>query len=237
VFKSAGIVLLSIGLAACGAPRPHPSVQPRPTAPPPNQPAAAQQPLPAAGTYAIDSRISELRLLVYRAGALSSLGHNHVMVNRALSGSVQLAGTLSASSFSLSVPATSFVVDDDQSRREEGSDFPGVIPDDAKSGTLTNMLSPALLNAAEFPLIVVNGMAFSGAQGALTAALTVKVAGRQSTIAAPFTLQIDSHQLIASGSFELRQTAIGLAPYSVMLGALQVQDAMRVKFKIVIPTS
>jgi hypothetical protein len=32
---------------------------------------------------------------------------------------------------------------------------------------------------------------------------------------------------------ELRQSAVGLAPYSLMLGALQVQDAMTVKFKIV----
>jgi hypothetical protein len=237
VFKSAGIALLSIGVAACGAPRPH-AVPPHPSVPPQtSQPAAGLQPLPAAGSYRIDSSNSELRLLVYRAGALSSLGHNHVMVNRALGGSVQLAGTLLASSFSLSVPAMSFVVDDAQSRREEGSDFAGDIPDDAKSGTLNNMLSAAVLNAAEFPLIMVNGVAFNGGQGVLTAALTVNVAGHRSTIAAPFTLQSDSHRLIASGSFELRQTAIGLAPYSVMLGALQVQDAMRVKFKIVIPIS
>jgi hypothetical protein len=32
---------------------------------------------------------------------------------------------------------------------------------------------------------------------------------------------------------ELRQTDLGLTPYSLMLGALQVQDAMTVKFKIV----
>jgi hypothetical protein len=35
------------------------------------------------------------------------------------------------------------------------------------------------------------------------------------------------------GSFELRQTALGLTPFSLMLGALQVQDAMRIKFEIV----
>jgi hypothetical protein len=32
---------------------------------------------------------------------------------------------------------------------------------------------------------------------------------------------------------ELRQTALGLTPYSLMLGALQVQDAIRIKFNIV----
>jgi hypothetical protein len=32
---------------------------------------------------------------------------------------------------------------------------------------------------------------------------------------------------------ELRQSTLGLTPYSLMLGALQVQDALTVKFKIV----
>jgi hypothetical protein len=39
--------------------------------------------------------------------------------------------------------------------------------------------------------------------------------------------------LSAKGSLELRQSAIGLAPYSLMMGALQVQDAMTIKFDIV----
>jgi hypothetical protein len=39
--------------------------------------------------------------------------------------------------------------------------------------------------------------------------------------------------LSAAGTFELRQSALGLAPFSVMLGALQVRDDMRLKFRIV----
>jgi hypothetical protein len=236
VLKSIGIAVLSMILAACGAPRPHPSAPANPTVPPRTNAPSAGLPLPAPGDYRIDTGNSELRLLVYRGGPLASLGHNHVMVSRAVSGSVQIAGSLPESSFSLSVPAKSFVVDEAQWRREEGSEFPGEIPDDAKFGTLNNMLSPAVLDAAKFPLITVKGTALSGAQGALTAALTIEVAGHVSTVAAPFELQGDSHRLSASGSFELRQTAIGLKPFSVGLGALQVQDAMRVKFRIVILT-
>ena len=43
-------------------------------------------------------------------------------------------------------------------------------------------------------------------------------------------------RLTATGTLELRQSALGLAPYSLMLGALQVQDAMTIKFKIVAVT-
>jgi hypothetical protein len=34
---------------------------------------------------------------------------------------------------------------------------------------------------------------------------------------------------------ELRQTAIGLAPYSLLHGALQVDDGLQLKFRIVVP--
>jgi len=175
--------------------------------------------------------------LVYRAGALASFGHNHVMVNRALSGTVQLAATLQASSFSISVPVGDFIVDDAQARLEEGGDFPGDIPQDAKAGTYRNMLSATVLNAAQFPAITVKSAAITGTQGALSADLTINVAGHESIVHAPFTLESDSRGLTAAGSLELKHTVIGLAPYSLMLGALQVQDAMLLKFKFVVPIS
>ena len=181
--------------------------------------------------------MSELRVLVYRAGALARLGHNHVLVNRAVSGSVQIAATVSASSFSFSVPVVDFMVDDAQSRLQEGGDFPGDIPEDAKAGTYHNMLGAGVLNAAQFPAITVKSMAITSTQGALSAALTINIAGHESIVHAPFTLESDSHRLTAAGSLELKQTAIGLTPYSLMLGALQVQDAMQLKFKFVVPIS
>jgi hypothetical protein len=46
------------------------------------------------------------------------------------------------------------------------------------------------------------------------------------------SLQGDAHRVTAIGSMELRQTALGLTPYSLMGGALQVQDAMQLKFRI-----
>jgi hypothetical protein len=230
--KRVGIALVVLGLTACHAPPPR-----APAPPTPNQPTPSLQPLPAPGTYQIDSSKSELRVLVYRAGALASFGHNHVIVNRAVSGSIRLAETLSASSFSFSMRVVDFMVDDAQSRLQEGGDFPGDIPEDAKSGTYHNMLSAAVLNAGQFPAITVKSMAITSTQGALSAALTINIAGHESIVRAPFTLASDSHRLTAAGSLELKQTAIGLAPYSLMLGALQVQDAMRLKFKFIVPIS
>jgi hypothetical protein len=77
----------------------------------------------------------------------------------------------------------------------------------------------------------------SGTPDALSAELTISVAGHEAKISAPCTLAGDEHRLTAAGSMELRQTAVGLAPYSLLHGALQVEDAMQLKFSIVVPIS
>jgi polyisoprenoid-binding protein YceI len=232
VFDRIAVAVLVLSLCACGAPPLRPSA-PRP----PIQPGLALQSLPPPGAYKIDSRSSELRVLVYRAGPLANLGHNHVMVSHAVMGLVQIGGSIPASSFSLQVPVESFAVDEPQARREEGGDFPGDIPEEAKSGTRRNMLSAAVLNAAEFPVITVTSVTLTGTPDALSADLTISVAGHEANISLPCSLQGDAHTLIAAGSTELRQTAIGLTPYSLLHGALQVQDAMQLKFSIVVPIS
>jgi len=230
VFIRIAAAVLVMSLAACAAPRPRPPLPQAATA-------AGLTSLPAPGEYKIDSGVSELRLLVYRAGALSNLGLNHVMVNRELTGIVEIGDSISASSFSVHVPVDGFVVDDAQARQEEGGDFPGDIPQEAKAGTRRNMLSAAVLNAAAFPDITVKSMALAGTLDALSADIEISAAGHRSRISAPLNLQGDAHHVIAVGSMELRQTALGLTPYSLAGGALQVQDAMQLKFKITLATN
>src|ERR1700719_3424273 len=123
MFERVAVAVLVLSLSACAAPRP------RPVAPPAIPPLSSLQSLPPAGSYQVDSQNSELRVSVYRAGVLGNLGHNHVMVNHAVTGVVQVGDSISASSFSLKVPVESFVVDDADARREEGEDFPGDIPE------------------------------------------------------------------------------------------------------------
>jgi YceI-like domain len=230
VFNRIAIAAAVLSLAACAAPRPRPVTQQLPAG-------AALQALPAPGEYPIDSSGSELRLLVYRAGPLANLGHNHVMVSRAIIGRVQIGADVPASSLTLRMRADSFVIDDAQSRQEEGGDFPGDIPEDAKAGTRRNMLSSAVLNAAEFPDITVKSVSLTGTLSELNADLEISAAGHTSRLSVPLSLQGDAHRFTAAGSMELRQTALGLIPYSLMHGALQVQDAMQLKFKITVLTN
>jgi hypothetical protein len=227
MFTRIAIAALVLCVAACAAPRPA-------VPPAPSRPTTTLQALPAPGSYKIDGADSELRVLIYRAGPLAGLGHNHVMVNKAMSGLVQIGGDVSSSSFSLKVPVEEFVVDDAQARSEEGSDFSGEVPEDARAGTRRNMLSAAVLDAARHPDIVVRSVSIAGTPAAANAELDVSVAGHDAKISAPLILQGDTHRLTATGSLHLRQTALGLRPYSLMHGALQVQDALVLKFKLVV---
>jgi hypothetical protein len=233
VFRNVGVVVLVLALAACGAPKARHGGPQNPHEP--VRPADLQV---SGKTYRVDASQSELRVLVYRAGPLARFGHNHVVINRALRGTVDPAQ--GAAAFQLTVPAAGFAVDDAQARGEEGPDFAADVPDAAKSGTLQNMRGAAVLDADEFPIITVNSIAVLTKQdapdsdlGKTIATVLISVAGHESTIEVPFTLQSDSSRLTATGSLELRQSDLGLTPYSLMLGALQVQDLMTIKFKIV----
>ena len=202
MFNKLCVGALIVMLAACGAPRPR---QPGPQTPEESTSKPGRQ---AAGTaYRIDENRSELRILVYRAGPLARFGHNHVVINHSIRGSVYLAETAGPSIFRLEVPVAAFVVDDAQARRDEGVDFAADVPEEAKSGTLRNMLSASLLDGEEFPMITLNGVAVSAADsgsGALSASVAISIAGHESTIDLPFTLQSDS---IASGRTRAPDTA------------------------------
>jgi YceI-like protein len=187
--------------------------------------------------YRIDPALSELRLLVYRAGAMASLGHNHVIVNRNVAGWVSFAGDPAKASFALSVPASGFVVDDTAARREEGADFAEGTPEDAKAGTLHNMLGPAVLDADAHPAIELRSVSIHPSADGFEATVAVSVAGHESELIVPFALDVSDGRLHAGGSMRVRQSALGLTPFSVMLGALKVQDELTFKFRLVATAS
>jgi hypothetical protein len=233
VFKYFAVTCLC--LTACGAPKTRQSPAVGEEVEPPRPPAGA-------AAYSIDSSQSELRLLVYRAGPMARLGHNHVILNRAIGGWVDAAAAglpgsrarPESASFSLYVPVADFVVDDARARSEEGQDFSADVPEEAKSGTRRNMLSAAVLDAERFPIMTLTSVDIApAAEGNLTATFTIGVAGHESTLTVPFRLTISPDRISAAGSVVLRQSDLGLTPLSVMLGALQVQDDLTVKFRFV----
>jgi hypothetical protein len=241
MFKRLCIAVAAAAVVSCTASKPLPPAAPNeartfPQASPQTGVPAVGMPAvgtPAPGTYRIDSSQSELRLLVYRAGALASLGHNHVILNRSVNGSIEVAPTMAASSFTLSAAVAAFIIDDLQARSEEGEDFAGEVSDGAKSGTWNNMTGPAVLNAVQYPVISVHSIRLEVLQGMPTATVVVSIVGHDSNIVVPFVLHNETYGLSATASFELSQSAIGLTPFSLMLGALAVRDTLLVKLRVI----
>ena len=215
-------------LAGCPLP---PRLPVPPAAVPP--PAAA----PHLGTpYDIAAADSLLTILVYRAGPLASVGHNHVIASHDLVGTIYVPAEIMRSTFEMHVPVATLTVDETALRAQQASaDFPPDVPESAKEGTRHNMLGESLLDAANNPEIVLRAAPVEAAASAGTVMTRVQstVRGQVRTFTVLVQYELRDHAVTVSGEIPLRQSDLGLTPFSALLGALQVQDEMRVSFHIV----
>jgi polyisoprenoid-binding protein YceI len=210
-----------------------------PAAPPLAASAPAEAPAPHLGRpYDIVSQESLLTILVFRAGTLASAGHNHVIASHTLSGTIYVPEELAQVSVEVRVPLLDLTVDEAALRAGEMSrDFPPDVPDTAREGTRRNMLGAALLDAADYPQIILRTLSVvPAADGTTQVRMQVEVRGQQRIVLVPVRYERSGSTVIASGELPLRQSSLGLTPFSAMLGALQVQDEMRVRFRIVART-
>src|SRR5262245_48600849 len=227
------LIGLSLLLAACPRPvRPPPS---RETVPPvPTQPQGPAAPdLRGATVYEVSSQSSQLAISVFAVGNFSNLGHNHVMTSQNLSGRVWVHPDFARSGFELSFPVAQLIVDDADARRAAGSDFPPEIPQSDKDGTRKNMLKPEVLDGEHYPEVKLRSAKVGGTLEApqVTAHITIKETSRD--VEVPMKIEVAGANLTASGEFDVLQTEFGMKPFSVALGALEVQDKLHIKFKVV----
>ena len=229
-------------LSGCPSPPRAPPPLP-PAAPGAAPPAVAPVPAPHVGTpYQILPQSSLLTVLVYRGGALASAGHNHVIASHDLSGAIYIPSAVLHSSFEVHVPVGTLTVDEADLRAQQpAAEFPPDVSASAQQGTRRNMLSEALLDAQHNPEIVLRSLRLEPAAGAAEPAGAVlaqvqsTVRGQERTFTVPVRYRRGGNDgtLEVSGDSPLRQSELGLTPFSAMLGALQVQDEMRVSFHIV----
>lgn len=188
---------------------------------------------PGGKVYRLDPARSEALIYVYRGGKLAHLGHNHVVMSRSVQGYLFLADDLTASRLDLFVPLDTLIIDDPRQRTAAGEDFSTKPTPDAVEGTRRNMLGERGLNAASHPFVTANVKVSGGALPNLDldAALTIHGFTRNLPLSA--AVKLENGHVIASGEFSLRQTDFGMQPYSVLGGALVVQDEVRIRFRLV----
>ncbi len=219
--------LLLAALAAC-TPLRQPSGPPAASPAPPAQVSATQD--DALATLAagpkllqIDPQRSLIAVTVRRGGAFARFGHDHVVASHTLSGQVDLTRFRTDFQFRLD----QMTVDEAELRRIAGLDTQPAA--DAIEGTRHNMLVK-VLDAEHYPLAQIHAERPAPGQP-LQAALTLH--GVTRTLALPVVLRANGGELTVEGTLTLRQSDFGLVPYSLMGGALAVQDQMELRFSIV----
>jgi polyisoprenoid-binding protein YceI len=218
-------LLTLAALSACRAPEPKPT--------PATTTAAIGTPPAVRTRYQVDGAESRLHVLVYRAGTMARLGHNHVLSTDQLSGTIVIHPQLEQSQLVLDLPVNSFKVDEPAARAQEGDDFSAAVPPDAREATRANLLREEVLDSVKFPVINLRAVSVSGThhQPVVTVSITLKDTAKR--IDVPVNVSYRDREIIVVGEFALKQTDFGMTPFSVGMGALQVRDELRIRFVIV----
>ena len=222
------VCVVLLGLVAC---------QTRPPAAPATP--AAQQPgtasftiPPGARELKVNPEESLLQILVYRGGAMARLGHNHVIASHQLKGVVYLTDDPLATRFDIQLPVNELTVDEPALREAAGADFPPGVPQSARDGTRTNLLSAALLDGPNYPTIRLRATDIRAAGEGFDAGVEVTLKDLTQVLRVPVQVQRGDGNIVARGEFPLTQSQLGLKPFSVAMGSLVVLDEMHVRFEV-----
>lgn len=184
------------------------------------------------GVYAVDASNSDIHWRIYSAGTFARLGHNHVISAADVQGMVYLDANLAESRFELEIPVMMLVVDDPQLRSLYGEEFASEPSAKDIAGTRVNMLSEKVLDAEQYAALRISGRGPSSDGGETKLDLTVELLGRSVPLSVPVTLDVEGDTLEVAGTFRLNHADLGMQPFSVMLGALQVAEPIDFSYRV-----
>jgi polyisoprenoid-binding protein YceI len=222
--RLAGAIVLAGALAACAVPPPAPVADDAQR--PPGFPDAYYLDAAKKGTavYAIDPKASLVVIEVRRAGTLAQLGHDHVVASHDARGYVAPADGRA----DLYVRLDRLAVDERDLRSE--AKLESQPPDDAIAGTRDNMLRKLEADKHPYAIIGVRGVETDAGGSWLRATLAVN--GTEQAMRIPARIAVAPSEVDVTGQLEVKQTSFGITPYSILAGALQVQDEVAIRFRI-----
>ncbi|HZF14852.1 MAG TPA: YceI family protein [Steroidobacteraceae bacterium] len=215
-------------LAGCQTVKPEPG----PAVPPPAAPVEQPAPSIEGRAFQVLTAESEVRILVYRGGSLSKLGHNHVITSHDLSGTITLPEDPTQAQFEVVMPVAPLTVDEPEKRAEEGADFTAPVNDNAREGTRRNMLKPEVLDGDHFAAVTLRSASIARAGEDYDVTFGVVLRGERYELQAPVHVEVQGDRLRARGEMQVKQTELGIMPFTAAMGALAIRDEIRIKFDI-----
>ena len=227
---AATTMVLAALISSCRTPQP----KPEPAAPPVPEVPTPVVPLGPGRVFQVVTADSEVRILVYRSGKLAKLGHNHVIRSHDLSGVVTLPEDPTQARFEIRMPVAPLAIDEPESRAGEGPDFATPVGGDARLGTHRNMLKPEVLDGDHFPVVTVRSESIKpgSAEKDFDVTFAVELRGQMHEVTAPVHVEVQGDALSARGEMTLKQTDLGITPFTAAMGALAIKDELRIKFDI-----
>ena len=230
----ANVVVSLIALALLVACAQQPALTPQPS--PPAPPAAGAEAAPPSfpldfyrgaakrgePVFEVDPARSLVVVEVRRAGSLARLGHDHVVASHDLRGYV----APDAGRADLYARLDRLTVDEPQLRAQAGFDTQPSAEDIA--GTRRNMLERVLrADLHPWALIAVTGKA-----GGSPLEVAITLNGLTRHIPVHASIVSDAGAYDVTGTLAIDQTDFGIAPFSILGGALTVANRLDLRFEI-----
>jgi polyisoprenoid-binding protein YceI len=144
-----------------------------------------------------------------------------------------VTGQITQTRFDIQIPVNDLTIDEPAMREQAGADFPPGVPQSARDGTRRNLLSPALLDGANYPTIRLRATDVATAGDAFDVGVEITLKDQVRSVRVPVSLERKDGALKATGEFPLKQSELGFKPFSVAMGSLVVLDEMRIRFEVV----
>jgi len=179
--------------------------------------------------FQLDPAASRLDIVVRRDGPLARFGHDHVLTVQDAEGFLLLDPADSASRADLRFRPDRLSVDSPAARARHDLD---TTPNAADiDGTRANLLR-FVLDVEQWPWASVELSDFEHRQNHYSARVNVRINGSESSTRQPFRLRQDGTRVTVDGFLVLRQTELGIEPFSALGGGLRVADPMEVHFHL-----
>jgi polyisoprenoid-binding protein YceI len=182
--------------------------------------------------YAVDAERTVVYAVSHTRGLVEALSEHHVI--RA----TQVTGTLGwdpadpkACAIDLQVAAEGLRVDDAGDRRMAGLD--GVLDAADRTSVRAVLLGEGLLDAAANPHITFTSSACAVTGATATVQGTLTINDHTDEVLVPVLFDAHPSEVRVTGSLPILQSRFGIELFSRMLGAVSVDDAVRLRFTLV----
>jgi hypothetical protein len=175
--------------------------------------------------FRVDSRESLVVIEVRRSGSLARLGHDHVVASHEVVGYV----APDEGRADLYMALARMQVDEAALRAEAGFDTQPAESD--IEGTRANMLAK-VLEADKFPFALISVAGANAKEKKTTLAVAITLHGHMRTLRVPAEIEADAEKVSVTGRLSFEQTDFGITPYSLLGGAIAVQNRVDLRFRI-----